>query len=79
LLETANLKHPIGRASADHLENIRGILGTLADEAELRDPDEFAKSFHILMKGSIVQAGEGDLEAAARAKEMGRDLIEKYR
>jgi hypothetical protein len=31
------------------------------------------------MKGSIVQAGEGDLEAAARAKEMGRDLIEKYR
>jgi AcrR family transcriptional regulator len=79
LLETANLKHPIGRASAEHLENIRGILGTLADEAELRDPDEFAKSFHILMKGSIVQAGEGDLEAAARAKEMGRDLIEKYR
>ena len=79
LLETANLKHPIGRASADHLENIRGILGTLADEAELHDPDEFAKSFHILMKGSIVQAGEGDLEAAARAKEMARDLIEKYR
>ncbi|HET6943995.1 MAG TPA: helix-turn-helix domain-containing protein [Gaiellaceae bacterium] len=79
LLETANLKHPIGRASANHLENIRAILGTLADEAELRDPDEFAKSFHILMKGSIVQAGEGDLEAAARAKEMARDLIEKYR
>jgi hypothetical protein len=31
------------------------------------------------MKGSIVQAGEGDLDAAKRAKEMARDLIEKYR
>jgi AcrR family transcriptional regulator len=79
MLETANLEHPVGRASADHLANIRSVLSTLADEAELRDPSEFAKSFHILMKGSIVQAGEGDLEAASRAKDMARDLIEKYR
>jgi AcrR family transcriptional regulator len=79
LLETANLDHPVGRASADHLENIRGVLRTLAGEAGLRDPNEFAKSFHILMKGSIVQAAEGDLEAALRAREMARDLIEKYR
>jgi AcrR family transcriptional regulator len=79
MLETASLDHPIGRASADHLENIRGVLGQLAEEAGLRDPDEFAKSFHIRMKGSIVQAGEGDVEAAARAKEMARSLIEKYR
>ena len=31
------------------------------------------------MKGSIVQAGEGDVDAAQRAKEMARDLIAKYR
>lgn len=79
MLETADLDHPVGRASADHLENIRGVLRTLADEAGLRDSGEFAMSFHILMKGSIVQAGEGDLDAAARAKEMARDLMEKYR
>jgi AcrR family transcriptional regulator len=79
LLETANLEHPVGRASAEHLENIRTVLRALADEAGLRLTDEFARSFHILMKGSIVQAGEGDLDAARRAKEMARDLIEKYR
>ena len=79
LLETANREHPVGRASAEHLENIRSVLRSLADEAGLRSTDEFARSFHILMKGSIVQAGEGDVDAAKRAKEMARDLIEKYR
>ena len=79
LLETADLDHPIGRASADHLESIRDVLRALAAEAGLRDTDEFARSYHILMKGSIVQAGEGDADAAKRAKEMARDLIAKYR
>jgi len=31
------------------------------------------------MKGAIVQAAEGDAEAAKRAQQMARDLIEKYR
>jgi AcrR family transcriptional regulator len=79
LLETADLEHPVGRASADHLENIRTVVRTLAGEAGLREPDEFARSFHILMKGSIVQAGEGDADAAKRARSMAADLIEKYR
>ena len=79
LLETADRDHPVGRASAEHLENIRDVLRSLATEADLRDADAFARSFHILMKGSIVQAGEGDVDAARRAKEMARDLIEKYR
>jgi AcrR family transcriptional regulator len=79
LLETANLEHPVGAASAAHLENIRGVLRTLATEAHLRDVDEFALSFHILMKGSIVQAGEGDRDAAKRAQAIARLLIEQYR
>ena len=79
LLETANREHRVGRASADHLENIRTVLRSLAAEAGLRDVEEFALSFHILMKGSIVQAGEGDLGAAKRAQAMAADLIEKYR
>jgi AcrR family transcriptional regulator len=79
LLETASLEHPVGRASAEHLENIRAVLRSLATEAGLRDVEEFARSFHILMKGSIVQAGEGDFDAAKRAKERARDLIQKYR
>ena len=71
--------HHIGQASALHLENIRSIVRTLAEEANLHDPNSFALSWHILMKGSIVQAGEGDKEAAKRAKSLGRLLIEDHR
>jgi AcrR family transcriptional regulator len=79
LLEMGNLDHPIGRASADYLENIRSVVRTLAQEAGLRDPDAFALSWHILMKGSIVQAAEGDRDAAKRAQALGRLLIEQHR
>ena len=79
LLETADLESDAGAASAMHLENIRGVVRTLAQEAGLRDVEEFALSFHILMKGSIVQAGEGDLGSAKRAQGMARTLIEQYR
>ena len=79
LLETADRDHPVGRASAAHLENIRSILRSLAEEAGLRDPESFARKWHILMKGSIVAAGEGDLEAAQRAKSIGRLLLAEHR
>jgi AcrR family transcriptional regulator len=79
LLEFGDLDHPVGRASADHLENIRSLVRNLAVEAGLRDPDAFALSWHILMKGSIVQAAEGDREAAKRAQALGSLLIEQHR
>ncbi len=79
MLECADRNHPIGKASILHLANIRSLLTQLATEAGLRDPDTFAHSWHILMKGSIVAAGEGDQNAAKRAKAMGRALIETYR
>jgi AcrR family transcriptional regulator len=79
LLEMNGRKHPLGRASAEHLENIRSVVRALADEAGLRDPETFAHSWHILMKGSIVAAAEGDTEAAKRAQSMGRLLIEQHR
>jgi AcrR family transcriptional regulator len=72
-------EHPAGRASIHHLENIRSIVRGLAEEAGLRDPDSFARSWHILMKGSIVSAAEGDTEAAQRAKLMARRLIDEHR
>jgi AcrR family transcriptional regulator len=72
-------RHPVGNASVRHLENIRAVVRRLAEEAGLRDPHSFANSWHILMKGSIVQAVEGDLDAAARAKSMARQLIDTHR
>ena len=71
--------HPTGRASVRHLENIRTIVSRLAEEAGLRDPEAFARSWHILMKGSIVSATEGDAEAAQRARSMARLLIDQHR
>jgi AcrR family transcriptional regulator len=71
--------HPLGQASVRHLENIRTVVRTLAEEAGLRSPGEFARSWHILMKGSIVQAAEGDRAAARRAKEMAALLIDRFR
>jgi AcrR family transcriptional regulator len=72
-------EHPAGRASMRHLENIRSMVRELAEEAGLRDPASFASSWHILMKGSIVSAAEGDVEAAHRAQSMARQLIDQYR
>src|SRR4051794_15558585 len=78
LLETADRRHPIGRACTQHLENIRSVVRALADEAGLVDTDDFARSWHILMKGSIVSAAEGDAEAALRAQKLARLLIERH-
>ena len=71
--------HPAGRACVRHLDNIRSVVAKLAGEAGLRDPEVFAKSWHILMKGSIVQAAEGDTDAARRAKALAVLLIEQHR
>ena len=71
--------HPAGQASVRHLANIRTVVGRLAEEAALRDPESFARSLHILMKGSIVSATEGDAHAAQRARSMARLLIEQHR
>lgn len=71
--------HPLGRASIDYLARIRGHVQQLAEEAGLRDTEDFSRSWHILMKGSIISAAEGDADAAKRAQAMARTLIEQYR
>ena len=70
--------HPVGQASVRYLENIRAMVSRLAEQAGLRDREDFARSWHILMKGSIVSAAEGDLQAARRAKAMARRLIDVH-
>ena len=71
--------HPAGRASIEHLDNVRAIITQLADEAGLRATESFTRSWHILMKGSIVCAAAGDTEAAKRAQAMAKLLIEQHR
>ncbi len=76
MLETPNPDNRIRRASIEYLERIREFLAQLAGEAGIRDREAFARKWHILMKGSIVSAGEGDREAAARAREMGALVLD---
>jgi AcrR family transcriptional regulator len=75
MLEIDNCDDPVRKASVRHLADIRAFVAGLAEEAGVEDPDAFARQWHILMKGSIVSAAEGDLKAAARAKEMGALLL----
>jgi hypothetical protein len=76
LLEFDDREHRIRQASVEYLHNIRSFLGELATEAGASDPEALAHQWHILMKGSIVAAGEGDQLAARRAHEIGQLLLE---
>src|SRR5215471_14967816 len=71
MLEIANRDDKIRRASVDYLGKIREFLAQLAGEAGIRDRDGFARKWHILMKGAIVAAAEGDRDAGTRAREIG--------
>jgi AcrR family transcriptional regulator len=77
MLEHPDPEHPIHRAGASYLAGIRDFLAGLAESAGVADPEGFARQWHILMKGSIVAAGEGDHEAARRAQRIGRLLLEQ--
>jgi len=70
LLEIADPQSELHRASADYLAKIRSFVAGLAAEAGVADPEALAHKWHILMKGSIVAAGEGDRSAARRAREI---------
>ena len=67
LLETKS-SSPVRRAAAIHLAKIRAIVRNLAEEAHLQEPKKFAQVWHMLMKGSIISAGEGNRNAAREAK-----------
>jgi len=70
--------HPAGKASIEHIEKVRAIITKLAEEAGLRATESFTRSWHILMKGSIVCAAAGDADAAKRAQAMAKLLIEQH-
>jgi AcrR family transcriptional regulator len=70
--------HPVRRATVAHLANIRAFLRLLAEEACITDPDGFARQWHILMKGSLIAAAEGDVDAARRASQLGRLLLASH-
>jgi AcrR family transcriptional regulator len=71
--------HPAGQASIVHIENVRDIVRQRAAAAGLLDVEDFAQSWHILMKGAIILAAVGDLDAAQHAQKMAKALIDQHR
>ena len=77
LLES-NARSPLHRAAAIHLAKIRSIIHNLAKDAALHEPEKFAQAWHMLMKGSIVAACEGNRNAAKEAKHAARLILEGW-
>lgn len=77
LLEFDDRADPVRGACVQHLANIRAFICELATDAGVADPERFAAQWHILMKGSIVAAHEGDADAARKARELGALLLER--
>jgi AcrR family transcriptional regulator len=71
-------EHPLGKASIDYLAQTRAQIAALAGDAGLRDTQEFATKCHLLIKGAVVSAAEGDWDAVEHARSMAAPLIEQY-
>lgn len=71
--------HPAGQACIVHIDHVRDIVRRRAVAADLTDVEDFASSWHILMKGAMILAAVGDLDAALRARKMARALIDQHR
>ncbi len=75
MLESNGNDRVIRPAAIAHLTTIRKFLEQIAGEAGITDPEGFSWKWHILMKGAIIAAGQGDRVAARRAREIGQLLL----
>jgi AcrR family transcriptional regulator len=79
MLEIADPADPIHRAGASYLAGARHFLEDLTRQAGIADAEDFARQWHILMKGSIVAAAEGDQDAALRSRQIATLVLREAR
>lgn len=77
LLESHDHRSTVGREAVNRLLAVRSFVARLAEQAGVSDPEAFAVEWQMLMAGSILTATTGNLEAAGRARAMGRTLLER--
>jgi AcrR family transcriptional regulator len=70
--------NPLHVAAAGHLARIRDFVCDLAAEAGLKDVSNFCDTWHMLMKGSIIAAAEGNREAALQAKRTATMILDNW-
>jgi len=71
-------EHPLGKASIEHLSDVRRAVQQMAEEARITDAEDFSRSYQILMKGAIIGAMMGDMQAARRAKRVAELMLTTY-
>jgi AcrR family transcriptional regulator len=79
LLEITDKDDPVHKTAVRHLEAIREMVETYAEQAGAANPREIGSQLQILMMGSIVSAGRGDAGAARRARALGELLLDGSR
>ena len=79
MVEVSDSQHPVRQACVAYLASIRCFVHDLAVAAGTDDPDGFSHHWHLLMKGAILAAQEGDTQAAQRARELGVLLLRHHR
>ena len=76
VLEVDDRTSPVHQAGVEAPRDDQGVPpSACARSRAVSQPDDFARRWHILMKGSIIAAQEGDREAARRAREVGRLVL----
>ena len=79
LLEFDDRKHPLHKASREHLANVRSYVRSLAADAGIGDPAALARQWQILMEGAIIAAVEGDRAAAKQARVIAELVLQHAR
>lgn len=79
LLEFDDRKHPLHKASREHLANVRSYLRSLAADAGIGDPAALARQWQILMEGAIIAAIEGDRTAAKQTRVIAELVLQHAR
>jgi AcrR family transcriptional regulator len=75
-IEARGEEGPLGATAAGRLKEIRQFIASLAEEAGVADPAEFAARIQMLLLGAIIQALNGVVGAALSAREVAQLMLE---
>ena len=75
-IEARGEEGPLGATAAARLEDIRQFIASLAEEAGVANPAEFAARLQMLLLGAIIQALNGVVGSALSAREVAQLMLE---
>jgi AcrR family transcriptional regulator len=75
-IEARGEEGPLGVTAAARLKSVRQFIASLAEEAGVADPAEFATRIQMLLLGAIIQALNGLLGSALSARAVAQLMLE---